>query len=411
MRIWLVGSGGREHALAWKIAQSPLCEQLFCAPGNPGTAILGANVSNIAIATTDIDAQVRGALDARVDLVVVGPEAPLALGLVDRLSARGVPCFGPTAAAARIEASKAFAKDVMARAQIPTAAHGTFDEPVQAKLFAAERHGRVAVKADGLASGKGVIICGNVAESDTAIDKLGGRLVIEELLVGSEVSILALCDGERAVTLPPARDHKRLLDGDRGPNTGGMGAVSPAPDADAALVAWTHARVLLPALSAMREAGMEFRGVLYAGLMLTSDGPRVLEFNARLGDPEAEAILPRLSDDLVPMLAAGARGDLRGVVAAVRSDAAVTVVLASAGYPDAPRAGDPIAGLSEARALGGLVFHAGTAPRGPDVVTAGGRVLAVTALGVDVAVARARAYAACAKISFAGMQFRQDIAV
>ena len=412
MKVWLVGGGGREHALAWKLAQSPLVDRLWIAPGNPGTSSLGVNM---AVPAGDAAAQADAARSAGADFVVVGPEAPLAAGLADRLAMYGIPCFGPVAAAARIESSKAFAKRVMAEAGVPTAASAEFTESEPAKRYAAVRGGRVAVKADGLAGGKGVIVCASVAESDAAIDRLleGGRLVVEEVLQGPEVSIIALCDGVRALPLAAARDHKRLQDGERGPNTGGMGAVSPVPGVpggEAALLEWTRARVLEPTLAALAARGTPFRGALYAGLMLTKDGPKVLEFNARFGDPETEPILARLSGDLVPALVAAASGSLAGHSLSWRPDAAVCVVLAALGYPDAPRHGDVVSGVDAAKRRGALVFHAGTAQRGGRLVTSGGRVLAVTSLGVNVAEARANAYAACAELHFDGMQLRRDIA-
>jgi phosphoribosylamine---glycine ligase len=416
MRILVVGGGGREHALAWKIRQSPLAEKVFCAPGNPGTARVAENV---AIAADDVVALSRWAVENRIDLVVVGPEAPLVAGLADRLETVGVPVFGPSAAAARLEGSKAFAKEVMVAAGIPTAAYGSFDALEPALAHARAAGGRVVVKADGLAAGKGVVVCGDLAEAEAAlrsilVDKVHGQagasVVVEERLTGPEASIIALSDGERVRVLPPAQDHKRIFDGDRGPNTGGMGAFSPTPTVDAALVADVERTVLLPAIREMARRGTPFRGALYAGLMLTPAGPRVLEFNARFGDPETQPILMRLAGDLVPALLAAARGDLSGVTLTVDPRAAVGVVLAAEGYPGKVATGDAVDGLDAALPPDVQVFQAGTRA-GPDggVVTAGGRVLTVCALGSDRADAAARAYRAVEGIHFRGAQFRRDI--
>jgi phosphoribosylamine--glycine ligase len=416
MRVLVVGSGGREHALAWKIAQSPLVNALFAAPGNPG---LGRLATLVPLKAGDVAGLTAFAVKERIDLVVVGPEAPLVAGLVDRLGAAGVPAFGPTAAAARIEGSKAFAKEVMVAAGIPTADYATFKEPARAIAWARERGGQVVVKADGLAAGKGVVVCGGVEEAEAAIHEIlverihgeaGATLLLEEKLSGPEASCIAFTDGERVRMLPAAQDHKRIFDGDRGPNTGGMGAFCPTPTVSPALLAEIERTVLLPAVKELARRGHPFRGALYAGLMLTPRGPKVLEFNARLGDPETQPILMRLRGDLVPALLAVARGDLSAVKLDVDPRASIGVVLAAEGYPGKVTTGDPITGLDAALDADQQVFQAGTAAGpGGQVVTAGGRVLTVCALGATHAEARTRAYQAVGKVSFRGMQFRTDI--
>jgi phosphoribosylamine--glycine ligase len=416
MRVLVVGSGGREHALAWKIAQSPLVRALFAAPGNPGLARLA---SLVPLKADDVEGLTAFALRERIDLVVVGPEAPLVAGLVDRLGQAGVLAFGPGAGAARIEGSKAFAKEVMIAAGIPTAAYATFTEPKGALDWARARDGQVVVKADGLAAGKGVVVCASLPEAEAAIREIlverihgaaGATLLLEEKLTGPEASCIALTDGERVRMLPAAQDHKRIFDGDRGPNTGGMGAFCPTPTVPAPLLAEIERTVLLPAVRELARRGHPFRGALYAGLMLTPGGPRVLEFNARLGDPETQPILMRLRGDLVPALLAAARGDLAGVTLDVDPRAAIGVVLAAEGYPGKVTTGDAIAGLDAVLDADQQLFQGGTAPGpGGQVVTAGGRVLTVCALGATHADARRRAYDAIAKVSFRGMQYRKDI--
>ena len=399
MDVLIVGGGGREHALAWRLAQSPGLGELHAAPGNPGIARLG---TCHAVAADDTGALVALSRRLAVDLVVIGPEAPLVAGLGDELRVAGVAAFGPSADAARIEGSKSFAKDVLRAAGVPTA-----------EELAAPKAPCV-VKADGLAAGKGVFVCETEAELAEALPRaeaLGGRVVIEELLEGREVSLFALCDGERALMLAPAQDFKRLLDDDRGPNTGGMGSYSPVPWLEAGEAEALTEHVHLPVLRELAARGSPFHGLLYAGLMLTEEGPRVLEFNCRFGDPETQAILPRLEGDLLGALAAVAQGSLAGVELAAGPESAVTVVLAAAGYPDAPESGAPIVGLDEAEAAGGLVFHAGTAVRSGELVATGGRVLAVTALGESVGEARERAYRAVEQIELPGVQYRQDIAL
>jgi phosphoribosylamine--glycine ligase len=416
MRVLVVGSGGREHALAWKISRSPLVTALHCAPGNPGMARLATLAP---LRTEDHEGIARYVRAEGIDFVVIGPEAPLVAGLADRIAREGVPVFGPSAAAAEIEGSKAFAKDVMQAAGIPTAAYDVFTEPDPALAWARARGGRVVVKADGLAAGKGVVVCGGVEDAEAAIRAIlvervhgaaGARVLLEERLEGPEASCIALSDGERVRMLAPAQDHKRIFDGDRGPNTGGMGAFSPTPTVGPELLAEVERTVLLPAVRELARRGRPFRGALYAGLMLTPAGPRVLEFNARFGDPETQPVLLRLRSDLVPALLAAARGDLSGVTLDFDRRAAVGVVLAAEGYPGKVATADPIEGADGPFDDGVAVFHAGTA-RAADgaVVTAGGRVLTVCALGDGLDDAARRAYAAAARVRFRGMQFRRDI--
>jgi phosphoribosylamine--glycine ligase len=415
MRILVVGSGGREHALAWKISRSPLVRAVYAAPGNPGIARIATLVP---LDAKDVDGIARFARESAIDLVVVGPEAPLVAGLADRLARDGVPVFGPTAAAAELEGSKAFAKDVMRAAGIPTAEYEVFGEVAPALAWARARAGRVVVKADGLAAGKGVVVCGDLAEAEAALRSIlvervhgaaGARVVVEERLEGPEASCIAFTDGERVLPLPAAQDHKRILDGDRGPNTGGMGAFTPTPHVTPALAAEVERTVLLPTVREMARRGRPFRGALYAGLMLTPAGPRVLEFNARLGDPETQPILLRVGD-VVPALLACARGSLAGATLEVDPRAAVGVVLAAEGYPGEVARGDAIEGADGPFPDDVQVFHAGTA-RAPDgaLVTAGGRVLTVCALGDGVDGAARRAYEAAGRIRFRGMQLRRDI--
>ncbi|BDG07153.1 phosphoribosylamine--glycine ligase [Anaeromyxobacter paludicola] len=416
MRILVVGSGAREHALAWKISQSPLATAVLCAPGNPGIAQVAKLV---AIAADDVEGLARYARGDAIDLVVVGPEVPLVKGLADRLRQEGIPVFGPDAAAAEIEGSKAFAKEVMAAAGIPTAAYAAFTELAPALEFARARGGQVVVKADGLAAGKGVVVCGSVAEAEAALRDMlvgqvhgaaGARVVVEERLEGPEASCIALVDGERAVMLPAAQDHKRVGDGDAGPNTGGMGAFSPTPQVGPELLEEVRRTVILPALRELARRGRPFRGALYAGLMLTPEGPRVLEFNARLGDPETQPLLMRVAGDLVPVLLSAANGDLEGVELALDPRPAVGVVLAAEGYPARVTLGDGITGTEGPFGEGVQVFHAGTS-RTTDgqLVTSGGRVLTVCAVGRDMGDARARAYEAAARIQFRGRHHRKDI--
>ena len=416
MRVLVVGSGGREHALAWKISRSPLVTGLFAAPGNPGIARVATLVPH---RVDEIDAIVGWARANRIDLVVVGPEAPLVAGLVDRLAEAGVPAFGPRAAAAEIEGSKAFAKDVMRAAGIPTAEAETFSEVAPALAWARARAGRVVVKADGLAAGKGVVVCDDEAEAEGALRAMlvdgvhgaaGAKVVVEERLEGPEASCICVPDGERVRLLAAAQDHKRIFDGDRGPNTGGMGAFSPTPNVTPEVEALVERDVLLPAVRELARRGRRFQGALYAGLMLTPKGPRVLEFNARLGDPETQPVLMRLASDIVPALLATAQGDLSRAALEFDRRAAVGVVLAAEGYPGKVASGDPIAGLEAPLPEDVQVFHAGTAHDAAGrVVTRGGRVLTVCALGDGLDDAARRAYEAVRGISFRGMQHRKDI--
>jgi len=414
MNVLLIGSGGREHALAWKLAASPLLTKLYCAPGNGGIAEVAECVP---LPIADHTAVIRFCADNAIDLVIVGPEAPLVAGLVDDLGAAGIGAFGPTKAAARIEGSKAYAKELMRECGVPTASHVLFRDREEAAAHLACASYPAVLKADVLAAGKGVIIAQDEREAREAIDvffaeKRFGEteVVLEEFLEGEELSLLALCDGERAVPLAPAQDYKRIYDGDEGPNTGGMGSYSPVPGVDADRAREIAAEVHQPIVDELRRRGTPFHGVLYAGLMMGADGrPKVLEYNARFGDPETQAVLPRLLSDLLELLEASSRpGGLAGVEPDWSDDWAVTVVLASGGYPQSSSSGDVISGLDEAE--GAQVFHAGTAEQGGEIVTAGGRVLGVTGLGATPGEARDRAYAAAERIRFDGRQLRSDIA-
>ncbi|WP_203236461.1 phosphoribosylamine--glycine ligase, partial [Methylobacterium crusticola] len=366
LTLLLIGSGGREHALAWKLAQSPACGRLLIAPGNPGTAAHGTNLPGLDV--TDAAAVVALCRREAVGLVVVGPEAPLVAGLVDALAAAGIRAFGPSAAAARLEGSKAFTKELARECGIPTAAFARFRAVAPALAYLRARTAPIVVKADGLAAGKGVVVAETLAEAEAAVEAMlggglgaaGAEVVIEECLVGEEASLFALCDGTRAVLFGTAQDHKRVHDGDRGPNTGGMGAYSPAPVLDPGLEAAVMERIIRPTLDGMRERGTPFTGILYAGLMLTREGPMLIEYNVRFGDPECQVLMPRLAGDLVPMLLAACAGDVSGLAPAWTEAAALAVVMAAPGYPGPVTRGSEIRGLAAAEAAGALVFQAGT---------------------------------------------------
>jgi len=418
VRVLVVGGGGREHALVRALARSPQRPQLLCAPGNPG---IGVDARLVDVAAQDSDGLLAAVAREAIDLTVVGPEAPLVDGLVDRLTAAGHRAFGPTMAAARLEGSKAYAKQAMAEAGVPTGAWREVGDLAGGRAAVAELAGAagVVIKADGLAAGKGVTVAADAAEADRALGDIfargrfgaGARALVEERLVGAELSLLALCDGHRALPMAPAQDYKRIFDGDRGPNTGGMGAYSPVPGSDAAWTTRMSAVVHQPVVDLMRVRGTPFHGILYAGLMLSEAGPRVLEYNVRLGDPETQAVLPRLRSDLLAvLLAATEPGGLRGMSLEWAPEWAVTVVLASAGYPGSVTCGEPISGLQEVSQRA-EVSHAGTARSDGRLVTAGGRVVAVTGLGPDAAGARDAAYAAAEMIDFPGRQMRRDIAL
>jgi phosphoribosylamine--glycine ligase len=414
MNILLIGGGGREHALAWKIAQSRHCDRLYAAPGNPGIA---RHAESVKLDIADHAAVAAFCRDRQIGLVVVGPEAPLVAGLVDSLTRAGIRAFGPTAAAARLEGSKGFTKDLCAEFGIPTAAYRRFDNGAKAKAWVARQGAPIVVKADGLAAGKGVTVAASIGEAVNAIDECftgafggaGGEVVVEEFLQGEEASLFALCDGRTALLLGTARDHKRAGDGDTGPNTGGMGAVSPAANLDAATTARVMNDIVVPTLAAMHHRGHPFVGILYAGLMLTRDGPKLIEYNVRFGDPECQVLMPRLKSDLVELMLAALDGELAGAHADWREEAAVCVVMAAKGYPGRFETGSPIGGLADAQETGALVFQAGTAELGGRIVAAGGRVLGVTALGRTAKAARAAAYAAVDRIDWPQGFCRRDI--
>jgi phosphoribosylamine--glycine ligase len=420
MNILLLGSGGREHALAWKMAASPLADRLYCAPGNAGIA---REAECVALDIADHGAVIAFCRSHRIDLVVVGPEAPLCAGIVDDLEAAGIKAFGPTRAAARLEGSKGFTKDLCRENGIPTAAYERFRAADPAKTYVRGRGAPIVVKADGLAAGKGVVVAQTVAEAEAAIDMMfgggiavsnmgeaGGEVVIEEFLAGEEASFFALCDGATAIALTTAQDHKRAFDGDQGPNTGGMGAYSPAPNIDDAMSARVMAEIIIPTLRAMNAMGAPYKGVLYAGLMITADGPKLIEYNARFGDPETQVLMLRLMSDLVPALLASRDGQLKSFDLRWYPDPALTVVMAAKGYPGDYARGSVIEGLDDAAKVEGVeIFHAGTKADGRRILANGGRVLDVSAIGKTVREAQARAYEAISRIRWPEGFYRRDI--
>ena len=417
MKVLVVGGGGREHALVWKLSQSPLATQIFCAPGNAG---IGELVELVEIAANDVPRLVRFAEEKRIDLTVSGPELPLTLGLIDELEAHGLRGFGPSRAAARLEESKAFAKELMRRSRVPTAFYSSFSDAEDAERYIDEIGAPIVVKADGLAAGKGVLVCQTVQEAKIAVNEImrerifgdaGDRVVVEQYLEGEEVSFMALTDGTTVLPLASSQDHKRAGDGDTGPNTGGMGAYSPAPVLTPDVRERIIREVMRPIIGELAERGITYRGVLYAGLMLTSQGPKVLEFNVRFGDPECQALLMRLQSDLLELMwMASETGGLAGQRLTWDARAAACVVLAAGGYPGRYETGKEIRGLAQLRDWrDGVVFHAGTAYKDGRLVTNGGRVLGVTALGDDLAGAVCEAYRAVELIEWEGMHFRRDI--
>ncbi len=424
MKILVIGSGGREHAIVWKLAQSPLCTELRCAPGNAGieSERLASNLApviNVPISAEDLPHLLEWAKANKPDLTVVGPDNPLALGIVDLFQNHGLRIWGPNRQAAQFEASKVFAQDFMARHGIPTAQAGAFTDPLEAKKFA-ESLGRCAVKADGLALGKGVVVCANAQEANAAIDQMlvgkqfgeaSSRVVIQEFLEGTEVSLHALCDGKTALLFPTSQDHKRAYDGDLGPNTGGMGTYSPTPFLDDAQMAQVQSTIMVPWLKGCAAEGIDYRGIIYPGIMLTAKGPKVLEFNARFGDPETQVYLARLENDLVELFEACLDGQLAKHPLRWKAGAAMCVVMASGGYPGSYAKGKVIHGLEKAAQLPDTkVFHAGTNSKNGQILTNGGRVLGVTAWGKDLPEARSRAYAATQVIHFEGAMYRKDLA-
>ncbi|MCY0094127.1 phosphoribosylamine--glycine ligase [Hoeflea ulvae] len=414
MNVLLIGSGGREHALAWKIAQSPMLGTLYAAPGNPGIA---DHATLSALDVTDHDSVVAFCRDKAIDLVVVGPEAPLVAGLADALTGAGIPVFGPSAQAAQLEGSKGFTKDLCARENIPTGAYQRFNNAPKAKAYARAQGAPIVIKADGLAAGKGVTVAMTIEEALAAIEdcfegafgEAGAEVVVEEFLGGEEASFFCLCDGKTALPFGTAQDHKRVGEGDTGPNTGGMGAYSPAAVMTSELIEQTMREIIEPTMRGMAAIGAPFSGVLYAGLMIDETGPRLIEYNVRFGDPECQVLMMRLKDDILLLLKAAAEGGLAHVSARWKDDAALTVVMAAEGYPGTPRKGTPISGIAAAEAAGAKVFHAGTALDGEQLVANGGRVLNVTAHGADVTTAQARAYAAVDALDWPGGFCRRDI--
>lgn len=416
MRVLLIGSGGREHALAWKISQSPLLTAFYAAPGSPGIA---RYATCLPVAANDVAEIVAVAVEEQIDLVVVGPEDPLALGLVDQLAARGILAFGPSQTAARLESSKAWAKEFMHAYGIPTASYQIFNHLEQACAYVADQTYPLVIKASGLAAGKGAVIVPDLATAEQVLQEMlqagkygtaGQSVVIESFLTGEEVSLFALVDGESYLLLPPAQDHKRIYDGDLGPNTGGMGAYSPVPTFSQDLQQQAVSQILLPAIRGMQAQGCPYRGLLYMGLMLTPEGPQVIEFNARFGDPETQVILPRIKSDLLPLLHAAASGNLGGTQIDLDRQACATVIISSPGYPGPYPKGLAVQGIDDAEALGCLVFQAGIARRPAGLVTSGGRILAVSALGDSIAAAVDQAYVGLQAIRIPGGHYRRDIA-
>lgn len=412
----VVGGGGREHAIVWALKKSEKVKEIFCAPGNAGIAQLAECVP---ISVMEFDELISFAKDAYIDLVIVGPDDPLAAGLVDAFEAAGIPAYGPSKAAAEIEGSKIFMKDLLKKYNIPTAAYETFTDYESALSYLREQTAPIVIKADGLAAGKGVTVALTMEEAEKAlreamVDKVfgdaGNQIVIEEFLQGQEMSILAFVDGETVRAMVPAQDHKPIFDGDKGPNTGGMGTYTPLPHIDPAIVQQSIDTIIIPTAKAMVSEGRPFRGVLFAGLMITKDGPKTIEFNARFGDPETQVVLPRLETDLVDIVLASLNGRLDQLDIQWSDEAAVCVIVASEGYPGSYPKGKVISGLEAAEAQGALIFHAGTAKQDDQIVTSGGRVLGIVGRGRDIAEARNRAYEAIAVIDFEGKQNRTDIA-
>ena len=417
MKILVIGGGGREHALVWKLSHSPRVTKIFCAPGSAG---IGELAECVAINPEQIEQLADFAIKENIDLTIVGPELPLTLGIVDLFESRGLRAFGPNKAGAQLEGSKAFTKEILAENGIPTAAFGTFTDAGAARQFLAEQKSPYVIKADGLAAGKGVLICATLAEAEAAIDEIlvrkafgaaGDKVVIEEFLAGEEASFMVLTDGEHILPLASSQDHKRIFDNDQGPNTGGMGAYSPAPVVTPEVHERVLREVLMPLLAGLKRKNIRYRGVIYAGLMITKEGPKVIEFNARFGDPECQPIMMRLKSDLLPLLEACIDGKLDRVSADWHDEMAVCVVLAAQGYPGSYEKVKEISGLGKlANWPQGFVFHAGTAKDGNRWITTGGRVLGVTARGKSVAAAVAEVYRAVGQISWAGMHYRKDIA-
>ena len=416
MQVLVIGGGGREHALVWKIKQSPKVEKIFCAPGNAGTAELA---ENIPIAADDIKGLLEFALQKEIGLTVVGPEQPLVKGIVDRFEEKGLRIFGPNARAAELEGSKSFSKDIMKKYGLPTAEYKTFNSADSAAKYIENKNCPLVVKADGLAAGKGVLLCQTADEALAAVDSImgkrsfgeaGDQIVVEEFLEGEEVSVLAFSDGQTVLLMDSAQDHKAAYDGDKGPNTGGMGAYSPALIFTERMRKKVRDKIMLPMIRAMQQEGRPYKGILYAGLMLTKTGPQILEFNARFGDPETQPLLVRMDSDIIPIFEACIDGTLDKCPLQWKNESSVCVVMAAKGYPDSYEKGKSISGLKDANALPGVVvFHAGTKEQDGEVLTQGGRVLGVTAIGEDIATAISRAYEAVGKIEWDGIHYRKDI--